>query len=348
MPGSMQASKHWDLFCRVVDNFGDVGVCWRLAADLAARGVQVRLWIDDASALRWMAPAGFAGVDVRAFGDAARHGVAPGAVVVEAFGCDPPAAFVGRIGADTVWINLEYLSAEGWVERCHGLPSPQPGGQTKWFFFPGFTAATGGLLREPDALPAPNADPAALWARVGLQPAPGERRVSLFCYDNPALPSLLQRLGDAPTLLLATPGAAQAQLRQAGPLPANLRVAALPWLTQPDFDRLLQACDLNFVRGEDSLVRAVWAGSPFVWQAYPQHDAAHALKVQALLARLPPVDGLATLWQAWNGLGVAMPATLPPLPAWRAACGEFREVLTRQDDLTTQLMRFVGTKRAHC
>jgi hypothetical protein len=22
---------HWDIFCRVIDNFGDIGVCWRLA-----------------------------------------------------------------------------------------------------------------------------------------------------------------------------------------------------------------------------------------------------------------------------------------------------------------------------
>ena len=61
----------WDLFCRVVDNFGDVGVCWRLACELARRGDAVRLWIDDASALAWMAPDGMAGVEVGAFDAAA-------------------------------------------------------------------------------------------------------------------------------------------------------------------------------------------------------------------------------------------------------------------------------------
>ena len=74
----------WDVFCRVIDNLGDVGVCWRLARDLAARGDTVRLWIDDASALAWMAPGGATGVEVGAF-DAAGD---PGEVVVEAFGCD--------------------------------------------------------------------------------------------------------------------------------------------------------------------------------------------------------------------------------------------------------------------
>ncbi len=63
---------HWDLFCRVIDNFGDIGVCWRLAADLGARGESVRLWVDDASALAWMAPQGSAGVEVLRWTDGSR------------------------------------------------------------------------------------------------------------------------------------------------------------------------------------------------------------------------------------------------------------------------------------
>ena len=85
----------WDLFCRVVDNFGDVGVCWRAAADLASRGEQVRLWLDDASALAWMAPGGREGVQVLPWESASAEN-APGDVVIEAFGCELPAAFVAR------------------------------------------------------------------------------------------------------------------------------------------------------------------------------------------------------------------------------------------------------------
>ena len=59
----------WDLFCRVIDNFGDIGVCWRLAADLAARGETVRLWVDDPAPLRWMAPHGAPRVDVHGWTD---------------------------------------------------------------------------------------------------------------------------------------------------------------------------------------------------------------------------------------------------------------------------------------
>lgn len=335
----------WDLFCRVVDNHGDVGVCWRLACDLASRGDVVRLWIDDASALAWMAPNGCPGVGFGAF-DAPG---APGDVVVEAFGCDPPQAFVAAMAArptPPLWINLEYLSAEAYVERSHGLPSPQRNGLTKWFFYPGFTPRTGGLLREPGLLADREAFDAAPWlAAAGIVHRPGERLVSLFCYENPAIPALLQSLAHTPTLLLLTPGHAQ---RQVGNLPPGLRTAALPWLTQRDYDRLLWACDLNFVRGEDSLVRALWSGQPFVWQIYPQHDGAHAAKLQALLERLPPVPGLAALWHAWNGLQPGWPG-LPDTAAWRQAGHAFRDTLAAQPDLTTALRAFVcGKSRPFC
>jgi uncharacterized repeat protein (TIGR03837 family) len=184
---------HWDVFCQVVDNHGDVGVCWRLARELAARGQQVRLWVDDARALAWMAPEGAAGVAVLPWAGAeagvgTRARVAPGDVVVEAFGCTLPAAFVQRMASaelPPLWLNLEYLSAEAYVERSHQLPSPVLSGLGqglhKWFFYPGFTPATGGLLREAD-LPQRQADfNAEAWlAGHGLRREPGELLISLF------------------------------------------------------------------------------------------------------------------------------------------------------------------------
>lgn len=339
MPG-----RTWDLFCRVVDNLGDVGVCWRLARDLAGRGEHVRLVIDDVSALSWMAPAGSPGVQVLPWPGPDL----PADVVIEAFGCDPPPAYVeamARASLPPVWINLEYLSAEAYVERSHGLPSPQPGGLVKWFHFPGFTPRTGGLLRAPGLAAARTAFDRDAWLAVhGVAPRPGERLASLFCYDNAAVPALLRALALAPTLLLLTPGHAQ---RQVGALPPGLRTLALPWLTQDDYDRLLWSCELNFVRGEDSLVRAIWAGAPFVWQAYPQHDGAHHAKVDALLARMALTDEVGAFWRAWNGAPGSMHPELPPLPApgpWRAALGAWRANLLAQDDLATTLCRDASGK----
>ena len=332
---------HWDLFCRVIDNHGDTGVCWRLARQLAERGPGVRLVIDDPTALSWMAPQGAAGVQVLPWPGPAEAGD----VVIEAFGCDPPAGFVLAMAArprPPVWINLEYLSAEGYVERSHGLRSPQRCGLDKWFFYPGFTGRSGGLLREPGLAEARAAFDRARWLQSrGLQVAAGERVISLFCYDNPALPALLQDLAAEPTLLLLTPGPAQQQVVQP---PPGLRVARLPWLNQADFDHLLWACDLNFVRGEDSLVRAIWAGVPFVWQAYPQHDGVHRAKVDAMLAQARLPVGAAAVWRAWNGGGQMPWPALPAVPTWGATTLHWRQTLLAQADLTTQLLDFAAAK----
>jgi uncharacterized repeat protein (TIGR03837 family) len=336
----------WDVFCRVVDNFGDIGVCWRLAADLASRGEQVRLWTDDASPLAWMAPSGARGVSVVPWAEPLPD-FAPGEVVIEAFGCELPAVFVRRMAArqrPPVWINLEYLSAEAYVERSHRLPSPQLSGAgqglTKWFFYPGFTAATGGLIREPGLAQAQGRFDREAWLRQqAIAPREGERLVSLFCYANSAQPALLKTLAGTPHLLLLTPG-----VKVPRELPAGVRCQQLPYLSQADYDHLLWSCDLNFVRGEDSFVRAQWAGRPFVWQIYPQHDAAHAGKLVAFLDRFPTVVGLRELWLGWNGLA-DLPSHLPALAPWEAQCLAWREQLLAQKDLATQLMGFATESR---
>lgn len=361
----------WDIFCRVIDNYGDLGVCWRLSADLAARGQQVRLWLDDRRALTWLAPDGHAGVQVLPWCEPCQD-LEPGAVVIEAFGCDPPAAFVQRMQRPQppVWINLEYLSAEDWVERSHGLPSPVlsgPGqGLKKWFIFPGFTPRTGGLLREPDLLSRLSAEAGQAWlARQAVEPQAAETVVTLFCYDHAPVPALLQQLEQHPSLLLATPGWATDALASAmnttllagqtvtrGPL----RIHALPSLPQTEFDLLLGSADLNFVRGEDSFVRAQWAARPLVWQLYAQHDGVHADKLEAFLKRYTASDlgwtasdaqRVQQLMRWWNGLEGGSAAALTELfgsPAWarwRANSRAWREHLRAQPDLVTSLLEFV-------
>ena len=347
------AAMQWDLFCRVIDNYGDIGVCWRLARDLAERGQQVRLWLDDASPLAWMAggppPAS---LEVRRWDEAAAEPVV-GDVVIESFGCDLPEGFVARMAVRQPaprWINLEYLSAESYVERSHRLHSPQfsgPGaGLSKQFFYPGFTTRTGGLLREPGLAAEQTSFDAQAWlAALGIERRPGERLVSLFAYRlAPELLPLL--LATQPTLILACPGKVQSQLAEEA-LPQSLRWQALPFLSQPEFDRLLWACDFNLVRGEDSFVRAQWAGKPFVWQIYPQHDGAHAPKLEAFLdlylEEAGPELAAATrqLWRAWNGLA-DWPTTLPDPLAAAAHARQWRQHLAQQPDLGSQLLGFVA------
>jgi uncharacterized repeat protein (TIGR03837 family) len=354
------APVRWTIFCRVIDNLGDAGVCWRLAANLAGRGETVQLVIDDASPLHRIAPRGAAGVEVIAWRDDLDFEGAE--VVIEAFGCDPPQRYVEQM-ARTIpaprWINLEYLSAEAHAQRSHGLPSPQwqgPGrGLTKWFFYPGFTSSTGGLLREPGLLRARMAFDRDAWLRT-LQVVRGaQERVSvLFCYAHADIDAWLTALAAEPTLLLVPQGPSQVALQAAlGPRLQRgaLRALLLPWLAQGDFDHLLWSSDLSVVRGEDSLVRALWAGAPFLWQLYPQHDDAHLRKLQAFIARwradspAPPPAGVDAWLQWWNAAPGAVAPPLPLLPAWRDAVHGWREHLAAQSDLATRLIGFVAGKR---
>ncbi len=351
----MVTPRLWDIFCKVIDNYGDIGVCWRLARQLAGRGQAVRLWVDDASALGWMAPQGCPGVELRAWtAPLELQGLAPGDVLIEAFGCEIPDEFVARYvawraadGQPARWIDLEYLSAEAYVERSHGLPSPVmqgPGrGLVKRFFYPGFTPRTGGLLREPDLLQRQAGfNPNAWLQRQGLPSEPAGLRVSLFCYEPAALPALLARLAaqPQPVQLLVTAGRATAAV-QACALPPGPAVHYLPHLTQDDYDHLLWSCDLNFVRGEDSLVRALWAGRPFVWQIYPQHDQAHHAKLEAWLAQVGAPASLQAWHRTWNGLD-GQPLPRLDLRAWGAALALARTRLLAQPDLLSRLLEFTA------
>ncbi|KJS70863.1 MAG: hypothetical protein JM57_08085 [Comamonadaceae bacterium BICA1-1] len=420
----------WDIFCHVIDNWGDLGVCWRLARQLAQRGQRVRLWADDASALAWMAPGVLQSQGQSLGPQSSQHGsqhgglyaaallgqgelaglsvhpwprqqpgapapaVEPGDVLIEAFGCHIEPHWVqalqpeGRPGQ--VWINLEYLSAEPWVERCHGLPSPMLSGplagRCKWFYYPGFTAGSGGLLREHSAsasdsgsctalgdtrntcLPLPPPSKSSPVVPPVVPPA-AHLQVLLFCYQAEALPVLLADPALAQAHWLVTAGRAQAAWCAARPNPDNPshqtsppglpklppeqtgtlnaptpRATLLPLLAQTEFDALLRTCHLNFVRGEDSLVSALWAGQPLVWQLYPQHDGSHHAKLEAFLHWLAAPPCLRQWHRVWNG---AQPATaLPPLTAqrlqqWRHCVQAARQRLLQQSDLVSQLLGFV-------
>ncbi len=377
----------WDIFCRVIDNFGDIGVCWRLSADLASRGHSVRLWVDDASALQWMAPGAleghWPGVQVlpwqRSSEPEPLQPLALADVWIEAFGCDLPHTFVAHFvqlvsggggpatkacKSQPVWINLEYLSAEPYVERSHGLPSPlmqgPAKGWTKFFFYPGLSDKTGGLLREPTIPAAGQAPTPALrsefFSRFGI-PWQGERVCSLFCYEPPLLQALLDQFSDGaePVLLLVTPGrasnAVQALAGQKSSI-GMLQIHYLPTLTQADYDKLLANCDVNFVRGEDSVLRALWAGRPFVWQIYPQDDQAHATKLEAFMGQLQFGTSVRALHRAWNGLttaaqqaGALEALQVQASPEWQAQALAARQRLFKLPDLTTGLLQFVQKNR---
>ena len=373
------ALARWDLFCSVVDNFGDIGVCWRLARQLAAEHrISVRLWVDDlASAARLLpgldvgrASQAIDGVEIRHW-ETPLAPVEPGRVVLAAFACRLPEAFIeamARLDPRPLWINLEYLSAEEWVTSCHGLPSPHPRlPLVEYFFFPGFDRRTGGVLREADYAARRAAFSAeAFRSALGLVPrAPDELCISLFAYENVGLAPLLHTWSQAthPVTCLVPEGRVLASVAAAFGLAGvdvgarlhrgALTLQVLPFVEQRRYDELLWACDLNFVRGEDSFVRAQWAGQPFVWHIYPQDEEAHLAKLDAFMVRfcdgLDPAAAraLAAFWQAWNresGVAEAWPAFAAALPALRAHAGRWVGQLQEAGELASKLVQFCELK----
>jgi uncharacterized repeat protein (TIGR03837 family) len=382
-----------DLFCRVIDNFGDIGVTWRLARQMAAEhGWSIRLWVDDLARFQQMEPrlatqSAIDGIEIIHWTHDTH--LAPSPVAISMFSCALPESYLGLLhNAHTVWINLEYLSAEDWVASCHALASLRSDGLPCYFFFPGFTAQTGGLLREAGLLEKRSAwiddRPAQLrlLQSLGLSPQAlaawqeqDEQKkaclMTLFCYPNAPINELVQQLtsGDRPAILLLPKGIAPALStgRQ-----GNLMLERIPFVPQTEYDQILWTADLNFVRGEDSIVRAIWAGKPFVWQIYSQTENTHLVKLDAWLAHSGWSQGVQDLVRSWNPPSDP-PATCSNVPAlaqqqkappshsafgaqlqknisaqsfqaWQSQAARLTDRLSTQTDLCTALDRFIRSK----
>jgi uncharacterized repeat protein (TIGR03837 family) len=240
------------------------------------------------------------------------------------------------------------------------------------FYFPGFTPQSGGLLREAGLLSRRDAfqnDPAAravLWRALDVAPAEGALAISLFCYPNPHLPALLDAWadGDRPVCCIVPEGVAAGELDRwtGGAVPhagqvlrrGRLSLAGIPFLAQDIYDQLLWSCDVNFVRGEDSLVRAIWAARPLIWQPYPQAHNAQLAKLDAFLVRyssgMPPADAatFSALHRDWND---PVGGNAPVARTWAAFAGEltassrhaqrWTTEFAAQPDLVARLVRTV-------
>ena len=358
----------FDIFCRVIDNFGDIGVCWRLARHLADRSPKhhITLWVDDLerfqhieSAVKQQAVQSLTTSITLVHWTPDVSMREPGDVVIEAFNCDPPPAFVRAMAArNSLWINLEYLSAESWVEGCHGLPSLQPNSLRKFFFFPGFTTKTGGLLREDGLLQQRNRwlqQPAKRWAllrRLGVPDSAIEslqdtgRQAFLFGYPDAPVHALINALAESQTRwVLLIPEGLYPEIRP--PADTALQIVHIPFVAQDDFDTILWSSDLNFVRGEDSVIRALWAGKPLVWQIYEQEERAHIVKLRAWLASSTYPKAAHTLMLDWNtgqygpaqaGLGHLIDG--PAWEEWKITAMEWANQLANQRALAANLEAF--------
>lgn len=376
------------IYCTVIDNFGDIGVCWRLARQLAnEHDVNVILWIDDLISFSKLAPRlnpnlseqPLDNITVCLWHKDRRDSLSqthqnPLDIIIEGFGCRLPDFVLNKMaqqaqtGKPPLWINLEYLSAESWVVDCHAMPSTHPQtGLIQYFWFPSFNDQSGGLLREVDLIK--NRDQfqnnleaqTQYWSKLKIADAHlFERKISLFSYENKAIHPLLDTLAadQKNTLLLVPEGKALTDisawsgqhLTQDSRITKNaLTIVVLPFLCHEDYDRLLWACDLNFVRGEDSVIRGQWAGQPLIWQIYPQEDDAHLVKLEAfmnLVATVHPNPSWQAMMLAWNAPNNAQQwsQALAHLDDWQRMARAWQSHLSAQPSLTSKLMHFFHMK----
>lgn len=330
-------SSHWDIFCAVVDNYGDIGVTWRLSKQLAREyQLPIVLWVDDLKSFAHILPTlnptlgsqTLEGVTINQWNIPLNIDYTPGAVLIEAFACELPdevKAIAKCAPTPPLWLNLEYLSAEDWVDGCHGLPSLQSGGINKYFYMPGFSAASGGLICEKslfderDAWQADSANKRTLFRSLGLSGIKADDKVvSLFSYETLALEGLcaLWQASSSPVHLLVPKGRSLNSLASYLPkAPADiaageqfcqgaLTIHILPMTDQTGYDRLLWSADFNIVRGEDSFLRAQWAGRPFIWHIYQQEEDYHLVKLEAFMRLY--CDNLAPeITDCWKNLNLA-------------------------------------------
>lgn len=294
------------IFCNVIDNFGDIGVSWRLARILQRElGWQVHLWTDDFPSLQALCPDLASipnihqGIGIHAWqaDHAEDTDTAPTPdIVIETFACELPDNVQTIIRQhQPLWLNWEYLSAEDSNERLHLMPSPQAGGIQKYFWFMGFSEKSGGLLRERDYVQSARFDTETLRRQLKL-PAKNAPEWLLFGYQSDIWAKWLtmwQQASQPITLLLAGTQII-ASLKNSGLVPQNalledgdvyqsehVTLIKIPFVPQQDFDKLLNLADGAVIRGEDSFVRAQLAGKPFFWYIYPQEENIHLDKLHA-------------------------------------------------------------------
>ncbi len=309
-----------DIFCHVIDNFGDAGVVYRFAKEFKKMNpnCNTRVFIDNLETLHSIVPQidvlpvqhfeeiSFIGSSALSSQDVEKLGVAD--ILVEVFACEIPqpvmdaAAFKSKL-----IINLEYLSAEDWVEGYHLRESLLNKGTAKKFFFmPGLTTSTGGVIinttvaknREKLQTKRLSVLKRLLAKQIGSFPGDQENSLfgTVFSYER-GFDYFIENLTeiDKNVYLMIfghkSHSSIRASLNRAG-INAdncsyiqykNLHIVFFPFLSQQSYDSLLCCCDFNLVRGEDSLVRAICAAKPFLWNAYLQDNRYQRVKVDAFL-----------------------------------------------------------------
>lgn len=309
-----------DIFCCVIDNLGDAGVCLRLAKQLVSHyGLSVRLWCDDLQLLRRLEPMPS---KYLVFYEWDKHTTAtPASIVICGFGCTLSEAYLQSMLAlqkPPKYLHLEYLSAEKWVETTHALESIHPRlGLKQYFCNPGFNQRTGGLLINKISKKNTNYknykvyknykdnNHLSITTHLKKHQPNHSNQLQIFCfaYDLPplyvwiaAVKQYAKQMNCLIKWVLPHTAASKIVYQAVYDEPLH-QYECLPFLSQIEFDIVLNTCDIVWVRGEDSAMTAMFSGLPMLWQLYPQTDIyAKSSKLNAYLDTVQQAVGLDSVW----------------------------------------------------
>ena len=291
----------WAIFCKVIDNFGDIGVVWRLTRNLAAKGITIIIYVDNLEIFKKICPeinpqkevqylSKY--IKIRKWLKDCSDSSENLNVIIEAFACYIPESIRNTMTTNTIWINLEYLSAEKWIENCHTLSSLQNDGIQKFFFFPGFNNKTGGLNFDDDFTQITHNEAKKAISKLCPSGNIQERFVVLvFTYETKALYPLLSAIlhTNENALILLPEGRStnflisEKIIEKLTSESSKASFVQFPMICQEKFNYLIKGADLCLVRGEDSITQAVISGNPFMWHIYKQENNVHIDKLQSFL-----------------------------------------------------------------
>lgn len=305
------------ILCKVIDNYGDIGVVYRLCRSLSdiAPSLRLNLVVNRLDVFQKMASEinpslsfqTYRGWNIFDWNDAQicskYFSETPPEVILQTFQCGLPdwldEIIYGKefsaSGKLCKIINIEYLTAEKWADDFHLLKGGSRSASVKKFFFmPGFTKKTGGLILDKNFsdLLADEKYKSSLIESIANQVpfSKNEFKILVFSYPKDftfffdAVKNFAAKSSKKVHVYVA-PGAGLESFRttETGYKAKNFSVDYLPYLSQEVWDVFLCSMDFLFIRGEDSFARASLSGIPFLWNIYQQDEEFHLVKLKAFL-----------------------------------------------------------------
>lgn len=280
-----------DIFCQVIDNYGDVGVTYRLAREFKRvyPNKKLRFVINQTEELNLIRKS--EDIEIILYKDISKIENSAD-LIIESFGCEIPKEYMDKaLKNSKLIINLEYFSAEKWVDDFHLQESFLGGNLKKNFFIPGLSEKSGGILLDNEFLERKKkveANKEYYLEKFGIKEK-YDLIGSVFSYEK-NFDSLIEELKklDKKVILLILSEKTQKNFIKYfdnGNNYDKIKFVKLPFFTYDKYEELLALCDFNLVRGEDSFVRALLLGKPFLWHIYPQDENTHIKKLESFLEK---------------------------------------------------------------